>query len=134
MQNSHENSSHKRPESNHLSLDANFAGNHPEIVIAHLQSRGGNTDLMKSVTELTNLKQQRSKWIMEGDHARNRRKTLSKDIGILMKSGKKEEAGVLKQQVEDASRIAEEADVQLVQIDQETNRIFSMIPNLLDDR
>lgn len=127
-------SKHSRPESNKLSLDANFAGSHPEIVIAHLHSRSADPKLIESISKLTELKVQRSKLIVEGDSARSRRKTLSKDIGILMKAGKKDDAEKLKLQVEEANQQASKADSALIEIDHETNRIFSIIPNFLDDR
>lgn len=123
-----------RPQSNTFSLDANFAATHPDVVIAHLQSRKSDNSLVESVGQLGALRVVRNKLIVQGDSARSKRKTLSKDIGQLMKSGKKDAAEQLKQQVEECSRIAAEADAALVKVDADINVIVSLLPNLLDDR
>lgn len=123
-----------RAPSNHLSLDLSLAGNHPEIILAHLNSRSSDGSLMIAVKQLTELKEKRKQSIVHGDEARAKRKTLSKDIGSFMKANKREEAEHLKRQVEEANKQAEEADRALEVIDRDINHIFSLIPNLLDDR
>eukprot|EP01042_Synura_sphagnicola_P015616 gene15616-19773_t len=89
---------------------------------------------MIAVKQLTELKEKRKQSIVHGDEARAKRKTLSKDIGSFMKANKREEAEHLKRQVEEANKQAEEADRALEVIDRDINHIFSLIPNLLDDR
>jgi seryl-tRNA synthetase len=126
--------SSSRPLANGLSLDPNFAGNHPEIVIAHLTSRGSDASLIESAKKLTELTAHRKKLILQGDKARHQRKTFSKEIGMLMKAGKKQEAELLKQEVEVVTRQITEAETELHQVDMETNDIFITIPNMLDDR
>lgn len=124
----------KRPASNLLSLDLNLAGNHPEIILSHLSSRSSDASLLSAVEQLSDLKEKRKQSIIHGDEARAKRKTLSKDIGSLMKANKRDEAERLKQQVEEANKQASEADVALEALDKEIDHIFSLIPNLLDDR
>lgn len=115
-----------------VSLDASLLSENPELVVSHLQSRRASKDLIGEVNKVSDLRIERSKMIAEGDQARNKRKSLSKDIGMLMREGK--DASDLKRLVEDANNVAAAADAKLSIIDEEINNILSVIPNLVDDR
>lgn len=123
-----------RPESNNLSLDINLAATRPDLVVAHLKARNADEALITNLSKLTALREEKNGLIKEGDLARNIRKKLSKEIGSLMKVGKSAEADKLKEQVEESNKIAASADEKLAVVDAEAQSIFSLLPNLLDDR
>ena len=119
---------------NDVSLDTNLLSTNPDLVLSHLTSRRSSTELMENVSKLSVLRNERNAQIVAGDAAKNVRKTLSQQIGQLMKEGRTVEVDELKLQVEKANEISATADVALNHIDQQINTIFSVLPNLLDDR
>ena len=119
---------------NDVSLDTNLLSNNPDLVLSHLTSRRSSAELMENVSKLSALRHERNAQIVAGDAAKNVRKTLSQQIGQLMKEGRTAEVDDLKLQVETANEISATADVALGHIDQQINAIFSVLPNLLDDR
>lgn len=123
-----------RVPSNGASLDTNLLATNPEIVTSHLKSRRSNPSLLDDVAKIANLRKERNLLIVKGDAAKGIRKSLSQQIGQLMKEGKAEEVAELKRQVEDASATAGSTDEELAKIDAAINRLFSVLPNLLDDR
>ena len=80
------------------------------------------------------MRTERNNYIVEGDKNKNLRKTLSKEIGILMKDNNFEEIEKLKQKVEQANLDSATADAKLGEIDIEIDKILAILPNLLDDR
>jgi seryl-tRNA synthetase len=118
---------------NSASLDTNLLATNPELVISHLQSRKSNSGLLKDVSTIATLRGERNALIFTGDAAKSVRKNLSQQIGQLMKEGKSEEVVELKKQVETASETSAAADVELEVIDAKINKLFSVLPNLLDD-
>jgi hypothetical protein len=119
---------------NDASMDTNLLATNPDLVISHLTSRRSNPALLEDVSKIAALRTERNQLIVKGDAAKGVRKTLSQQIGQLMKEGKSAEVAVLKLQVEEASVKAAECDTELVTIDAAINRLFSVLPNLLDDR
>lgn len=115
-------------------MDTNLLATNPDLVISHLTSRRSNPALLEDVSKIAALRTERNQLIVKGDAAKGVRKTLSQQIGQLMKEGKSAEVAALKQQVEEASVTAAECDTELVTIDAAINRLFSVLPNLLDDR
>jgi seryl-tRNA synthetase len=123
-----------RGNSNELSLDSNLASSNPELLIQHLQSRKADSSMIERVLAIKELRHERVKLIKAGDTAKNVRKNLSKDIGMLMRQQKLDEVAVLKAQVEAATSESHAADEQLVKIDKQMHDILAGMPNLLDDR
>lgn len=123
-----------RPISNDLSLDTSLISSQIELVISHLKSRKSDSKLIDKVRQIKQLKIERNNYIVEGDSNKNLRKTLSKEIGILMKDKNLEEIEKLKQKVEQASLDSMKADEKLAEIDLEIDSILAILPNLLDDR
>jgi Seryl-tRNA synthetase N-terminal domain len=119
---------------NDASMDTNLLATNPDLVISHLTSRRSNPALLEDVSKIAALRTERNQLIVKGDAAKGVRKTLSQQIGQLMKEGKSAEVAALKLQVEEASVKAAECDTELVTIDAAINRLFSVLPNLLDDR
>ena len=115
-------------------LDTNLLQTSPDLVLSHLSARRSSAELVDQVGRIGCLRQERNAAIMAGDKAKNIRKTLSQQIGQAMKEGKQDVVSDLKKQVEDANALSESADEDLARIDGEINKVFPLIPNLLDDR
>ena len=127
-------SMHIRPSANDLSLDANLLSSQPDLVISHLQSRNSDPLTLDKVFAIKDLQSERKSFIFNGDAAKNIRKTLSKEIGALMKVQKLDEVDVLKAKVEAARNDSDAADEALVGIEKAIHDIIASLPNLLDDR
>jgi seryl-tRNA synthetase len=123
-----------RPSSEGLSLDTTLLQTNPDLVLSHLKARRSGAELLAEVGLVGALRQERNAKIVEGDAAKNVRKTLSQQIGQAIKEGKQDVVLELKCKVEEASTKAAMADQELQRIDGEINKIFPLIPNLLDDR
>jgi seryl-tRNA synthetase len=126
--------SNGRLSSEGCSLDTTLIASNIELVLSHLKARRADSKIDDDVLKLKNLRAERNACIVEGDKAKNIRKTLSKDIGILMKQNKLDEVDAVKMQVEQANIQSAASDEKLAQIDEEIKKIFSVLPNLLDDR
>ena len=83
-----------RGDTNHLSLDSNLLAENPDLVKRHLISRKTNCSVLDDVDSIAALLDKRNKLISEGDVARSERKTLSQQIGKLMKEGDSDQAEV----------------------------------------
>ena len=123
-----------RYSSNGLSLDTVLIAEHPEIVLSHLKARKANLNIIDSIKIITELRLKRNEVIKDGDAAKNLRKSLSQQIGMLMKENKLIEVEELKKKVESANEISAKSDGNLAQIETQINDLFSMLPNLIDDR
>jgi hypothetical protein len=123
-----------RPVSNGFIFDVNFLTNNGELVKSHLLARHASEDTLRSIDSIPELKKQRSDLITRGDKARNQRKTLSKQIGLAIGKKAGEEAEKLKAEVETATKAAEVVDEELALVEKKIEAIFSVLPNLLDDR
>lgn len=119
---------------NDISLDTYLLANNQDLVISHLQSRRSKPELLDDIAKIAVLRGRRRDKLIEGDAAKSIRKTLSQQIGQLMKAGKSEDVIVLKSKVEDASAVSASCDSELSDIDAEISRLFSVLPNLLADR
>ena len=126
--------SNGRLSSEGCSLDTNLIASNMELVLSHLKARRADSRIEEDVLKLKTLRAERNSCIIEGDKAKNIRKTLSKDIGMLMKQSKLDEVAAVKLQVEQANIQSAASDEKLAQIDEEIKKLFSVLPNLLDDR
>lgn len=115
-------------------LDTALIGNHPDLVLSHMKSRNCNEDVMNSISKISELRKKRNILILESDGAKSIRKTLSQKIGKLLKEGKIDEVEVLKLKVEESAKVSSDADAMLLDIETKIDALFSVIPNLLDDR
>lgn len=125
----------KRLSSAGLSLDTSLIAEHPDVVISHLKARKASAKLVDDVRRISELRTQRNSLIVEGDAARSARKNLSQQIGKLMRENPtSSEVEALKAQADEANDRADKADSQQQLIDSEMSSLFSLFPNLLDDR
>jgi seryl-tRNA synthetase len=124
----------QRKSSGNNSLDTQFITENFETVLSHLKARRSSQSLIEDISKIPKLRSLRNSLIIDRDAALNSRKTLSNEIGSLLKSGKVDEANKLKQKVEDIKVSADESSYKLEKVDEEINSIFRLMPNLLDDR
>ena len=113
-------------------IDINLIRTNPELVKENIRKKFQDHKLVL-VDQVLELDAKRRALIAEGDALRQARNTLSKQVGLLMKEGKKEEAEAVKAQVKaDAERLvaiekeAEEVDVAL-------KKAMMAIPNIIAD-
>jgi len=124
----------QRGSSSGLSLDTNLLATNPDLVLSHLKARRSGEQILADVSKIGALRSERNARIVEGDAAKSIRKTLSAKIGLAMKEGRESEVIEFKKQVEEASAASAVADEKQAVIDAEIDKLFSVIPNLLDDR
>merc|ERR1711871_816374 len=80
-------SDQKRGIANGKSLDINLIATEPDLVFEHLKARRASDDVLGQIKRIGELRVQRSVEIQKGDKAKSERKTLSQQIGKLMKEG-----------------------------------------------
>ena len=111
-------------------IDINLIRTNPELVKENIKRKFQDHKL-PLVDEALELDSKRRALISEGDTLRSARNTLSKQVGMLMKEGKREEAEVVKAQVKaDADRLvaiekeSEETEAAL-------KKVMMAIPNIV---
>ena len=112
-------------------LDIKFVRENPEIVKQNIRNKFQDEKL-PLVDEVIDLDAKRRAAQQEADDLRSNRKKISKQIGALMKQGKKEEAEEVKAQVtRNAERLAELED-QERELAERVRDIMMRIPNIID--
>ncbi len=112
-------------------LDMKFLRENPDIVKQNIKNKFQDEKL-PMVDEVIALDEKRRMMQQEADDLRNRKNTLSKQIGGLMKEGKKEEAEKVKAEVaKDAARLSE-LESQEGPIAEQIQKIMYVIPNIID--
>lgn len=113
-------------------IDINLIRENPELVKANIKKKFQDKKL-PLVDEIIELDKKKRALQLEGDTRRAQRNTLAKNIGSLMREGKKEEA-------EEAKRISKENNDRVTQIEAETADIeaklktaMMSIPNIIAD-
>ena len=113
-------------------IDIKFLRENPEIVKENIRKKFQDKKL-PLVDEVLALDTKRRALIAEGDSLRAARNTLSKQVGMLMKEGKKEEAEKVKAQVTaDAARLAE-IEKENEAVDADLKKAMMSIPNIIAD-
>jgi seryl-tRNA synthetase len=112
-------------------LEIKFVRENPDIVKQNMRNKFQNhkLDLVDEVIaldiQLRNAKQ-------EAEALRSERNKTSKQIGALMGQGKREEAEVLKAQVNENSERLAEFEIQENELSKKVNDIMMVIPNIID--
>ncbi|MBR2530605.1 MAG: serine--tRNA ligase, partial [Lachnospiraceae bacterium] len=111
-------------------LDMKFLRENPDIVRQNIKNKFQDEKL-PMVDKVIELDEMRRNMQQERDDLRARKNVLSKQIGALMKEGKKEEADKVKAEVEkDAERLSELEGVEAPVAD-EIRKIMYTIPNII---
>ncbi|MEG2017794.1 MAG: serine--tRNA ligase [Clostridium sp.] len=112
-------------------LDLRFVRENPEVVKENIKKKFQDNKL-ELVDEVIALDVENRTLKVEVENLRADRNRLSKEIGSLMKQGKREEAEAVKVKVaEDAERIAE-LDKKEMEIEERIKTIMMTLPNIID--
>ncbi len=112
-------------------LDMKFLRENPDIVKQNIKNKFQDEKL-PMVDKVIELDEKRRTMQQEADDLRNKKNTLSKQIGALVKEGKKEEAEKIKAEVaKDAARLAE-LEAAEGPVAEEIQKIMYTIPNIID--
>ena len=113
-------------------IDINLIRTNPELVKENIRKKFQDHKLVL-VDKVLELDAKRRALIAEGDALRAARNTLSKQVGMLMKEGKKAEAEEVKAQVKaDADRLAA-IEVENAEVEAEFKKTMGAIPNIIAD-
>eukprot|EP00638_Chattonella_subsalsa_P003413 CAMPEP_0117757856 /NCGR_PEP_ID=MMETSP0947-20121206/15003_1 /TAXON_ID=44440 /ORGANISM="Chattonella subsalsa, Strain CCMP2191" /LENGTH=453 /DNA_ID=CAMNT_0005577875 /DNA_START=213 /DNA_END=1574 /DNA_ORIENTATION=- len=115
-----------------VAYDARLVASDPQGIKAHLEARRSSSELLDSVDKIGELDIVRRELIQVRDKSLNVRKTLSAEIGKLMKAGDTEGADEKKKEVEAANIASKDAEEKLSKIEEELTGLFARLPNLLD--
>jgi seryl-tRNA synthetase len=108
-------------------LDIRFVRSNPEKVIEGLRKRGSNI----SLDEFLRLDEDRRQKLVEVENLKNRRNTVSKEIGR-KKAAKEDATDLIKEMQEEGDRI-KELDEAIRVMEEKLEEILLYIPNLPDD-
>ncbi|MCC8017037.1 MAG: serine--tRNA ligase [Lachnospiraceae bacterium] len=112
-------------------IDIKFLRENPDIVKQNIRNKFQDRKL-PLVDEVIELDAQARAAQQEADSLRSNRNKISKQIGALMKEGKKDEAMALKEQVaRDAGRLAE-LEASESELQEKVKTIMMTIPNIID--
>ena len=112
-------------------LDIKFLRTNPDIVKQNIKNKFQD-EKIPMVDEVIALDEKRRAMQQEADDLRNKKNTLSKQIGGLMKDGKKDEAEKVKAEVaKDAARLAE-LEAEEGPLAEKIQKIMYVIPNIID--
>ena len=112
-------------------LDIKFVRENPDIVKENIKKKFEDHKL-PMVDEVIELDKEVRAAQQEGDEKRAKRNTLSKQIGALMKEGKKEEAESVKAQVNANAKRLQELEEKENELRTKIRKIMLLIPNIID--
>ena len=113
-------------------IDINLIRTNPELVKENIRKKFQDHKL-PLVDKALELDGKRRTLISEGDALRAARNTLSKQVGMLMKEGKREEAEQVKAQVKaDADRLLV-LEQESAEVEAELKKVMMTIPNIIAD-
>ena len=112
-------------------LDIKFLRENPDIVKENIKKKFEDQKL-PMVDEVIELDAKVRSAQQEGDELRASRNTLSKQIGALMKEGKKEEAEKIKEQVTRNAERLKELEEEEADLRARIRKIMLLIPNIID--
>ena len=112
-------------------LDIKFVRENPDLVKENIKKKFEDHKL-PMVDEVIELDKEVRAAQQEGDKIRADRNTLSKQIGALMKEGKKEEAEEVKAQVAKNAERLKELEEKEAELRAKIRKIMLLIPNIID--
>ena len=113
-------------------IDINLIRTNPEKVKENIKKKFQNHKL-PLVDEVLNLDQKVRLLKQEGDNLRSKRNTLSGQIGILIKSGNKEEAAKIKAEVVKNNARITDIEKETAEIETKIKQDMMSIPNIIAD-
>ena len=112
-------------------LDLKFVRENPEVVKQNIRNKFQDQKL-PLVDEVIALDEQSRATQKEADEIRSSRNKISKQIGMLMGQGKKEEAEELKAQVAKNAERLTELEAKEAELNEKVTKIMMTIPNIID--
>ena len=113
-------------------LDINLLRKNPDVVRENIKKKFQDSKL-PLVDEVIELDRKNREAMQKADSLRNQRKVLSKEIGGLMKQGKKDEAEAVKAKVAEAAEELVRLEAQEEEYAQEIRKRMLVIPQIIDD-
>ena len=112
-------------------IDIKFLRENPEAVKENIRKKFQDSKL-PLVDEVIELDKESRKTQQEADDLRANRNKISKEIGGLMKTGKKEEAEAKKAEVAAGAKKLEELEAKEAQLQEKILKNMMVIPNIID--
>ena len=112
-------------------IDINLIRTNPELVKENIKKKFQDQKLAL-VDEVLDLDKKNRALKQEGDNLRAERNTLSGQIGMLMKQGKKDEAEIIKQKVAEGKKRLEQIESEQAELDVKIKKDMMTIPNIVD--
>ena len=112
-------------------LDIKFVRENPEIVKQNIRNKFQDEKLVL-VDEVLKYDQENRDIKKEVEALRANRNKISKQIGVLMAQGKKEEAEAVKKEVTQNSERMAELDAREKEVEEEIRKRLMVIPNIID--
>ena len=113
-------------------LDLKFVRENPELVKENIKNKFQESKLAL-VDEVLVLDEQNRKNKLEADNLRANRNKVSKQIGMLMGQGKREEAEEMKKLVTEQSEKLAAAEALEIELSEKIKTIMMTIPNIIDE-
>ena len=112
-------------------IDINLIRTNAELVRENIKKKFQDEKL-PLVDEVLELDKKNRELKNEGDNLRASRNSLSSQIGLLMKEGKKDEAEAIKAQVTENKQRLEQIEKEQAEIDAKIKKAMMTIPNIVD--
>lgn len=112
-------------------LNLKFIQENPELVVAKLKKK--HFDASAIVQQITGLSLQKNEIQAKADQLKAEMNKISKEIGLLMRDGKKEEAETAKNRTAEIKDSIKQLDDDFARIDQEIFNLQVLMPNLPSD-
>ena len=112
-------------------LNLKFIQDNPELVVEKLKRK--NFDASEIVSTIINLNAQKNKLQAEADQAKAEMNKISKEIGMLFREGKAEEANAAKARTSEIKENIKNFDTDFSAIEEKVNDLLVQLPNLPHD-
>lgn len=112
-------------------LNLKFIQDNPELVIEKLKRK--NFDASEIVSTIIGLYSQKNKLQGEADQAKSEMNKISKEIGLLFREGKVEEANSAKARTSELKENIKQVDVDFAEIEEKVYGLLVQLPNLPHD-
>lgn len=112
-------------------IDIKFLRENPEIVKENMKKKFQDHKI-ELVDQVIDLDKENRAAKTRADELRAKRNSISKQIGILMGQGKKDEAEEIKKQVAEIAKELASLEVRETELNDKVNEIMMKIPNIID--
>ena len=113
-------------------LDIKFLRENPDIVKKNIQNKFQDSKL-PLVDEVIELDIENRRLKAESDELRANRNKISKQIGMLMAQGKRDEAEEIKKLVNEQAALLAEDEQKCAELEEKIKNIMMIIPNIIDE-